>query len=506
MGSLGYQGQYTDPSTGDTDMSARWYAPSTSTFTSSDTTPAGMPDPSAISGTPYGYVDGDPLTNVDPTGHWCVLCDIENWGEDVGQAVGDGFDDAVSACAADPICDIGAEEIGDGGFLDPWTLGLGVLAIAGGIGYYEFTSGSSSSSGSRSSSSSSSASDQNWAYQEYQWALENGGCTWCGYPSGSPSGGNPSPSYGYYPGYGYGGGYGGYYAYAPPPPPPPPPPPQDCYAVQTCTPPPAPSSLRNDEHITVHPSETTSLKDVSAKNTINQPTPTEQQLLQALGDDTDGLNPSVNENGSNAASQGSSTGQNTAGNDPAQNLGQPATPQATGPQANSPQASNPVAAGSTVVSPSASRNGNQRKNFTVQRANAAKAKGSIINAQLAQQGIYGGSGGAGGGNGLPTAAGCSEFPTGENLIPENPVSAFEPSGPQEISGVSQAVAGVLDGGGPAHTTAVVGVSGPVASPTPGPGIVDPLSNVAFALGLGFTLGKQWWNNRKNKNNGPGCPD
>jgi len=34
MPSLGYQGQYTDPSTGDTDMSARWYSPSTSTFTS----------------------------------------------------------------------------------------------------------------------------------------------------------------------------------------------------------------------------------------------------------------------------------------------------------------------------------------------------------------------------------------------------------------------------------------------------------------------------------------
>ena len=75
MPSLGYQGQYTDPATGDTDMSARWYAPSTGTFTSSDITTTGMPDPSIISGTPYGYVNGNPLSNTDLTGH-CLVCSI----------------------------------------------------------------------------------------------------------------------------------------------------------------------------------------------------------------------------------------------------------------------------------------------------------------------------------------------------------------------------------------------------------------------------------------------
>src|ERR1700733_7570812 len=112
-----------------------------------------------------------------------------------------------------------------------------------------------------------------------------------------------------------------------PPPPPPPPPPQDCYAVQTCTPNPAPRALRDDEHITQRPGETVNLKDVSAKDTIDQPTPTEQQLLHALGDDTDGLDPSANENGSNAENQGSSTGDNAADNDAARILGKPANPE-----------------------------------------------------------------------------------------------------------------------------------------------------------------------------------
>jgi hypothetical protein len=107
--------------------------------------------------------------------------------------------------------------------------------------------------------------------------------------------------------------------------------------VQTCAPNPAPRALRDDEHITQRPSETVNPKDVSAKDTIDQPTPTEQQLLHALGDDTDGLDPSANENGSNAESQGNSTGDNTAENDPARNLGKPASPE-PGESASSPAA------------------------------------------------------------------------------------------------------------------------------------------------------------------------
>jgi RHS repeat-associated protein len=90
MPSLGYQDQYTDPRTGDTDMSARWYSPATGTFTSNDTV-TGMPEPQGASPTPYGYAQGDPLTGTDPSGHgFCfnswwelVLCFSGSPAEDI---------------------------------------------------------------------------------------------------------------------------------------------------------------------------------------------------------------------------------------------------------------------------------------------------------------------------------------------------------------------------------------------------------------------------------------
>ena len=71
MPALGYQGQYTDPSTKNVDMSARWYSPATGGFTSNDTV-AGAPLPSTADGNPYGYAGGNPLTTTDPTGHFCM--------------------------------------------------------------------------------------------------------------------------------------------------------------------------------------------------------------------------------------------------------------------------------------------------------------------------------------------------------------------------------------------------------------------------------------------------
>jgi large repetitive protein len=47
MPSLGYQGQYTDPATGNVNMAARWYSPVTGSFTSNDTL-AGSPIPASI--------------------------------------------------------------------------------------------------------------------------------------------------------------------------------------------------------------------------------------------------------------------------------------------------------------------------------------------------------------------------------------------------------------------------------------------------------------------------
>jgi RHS repeat-associated protein len=58
---LGYTGQYTDPETGLQYLRARYYDPATGTFLSRD--PLNASTRSA-----YGYVYGDPLNNVDPSG------------------------------------------------------------------------------------------------------------------------------------------------------------------------------------------------------------------------------------------------------------------------------------------------------------------------------------------------------------------------------------------------------------------------------------------------------
>ena len=93
--SLGYQGDYTDPATGQVDMNARSYSPATGAFTSNDTI-AGSPLSSTIDGNPYAYANGNPVTYTDPTGHLCgvfaFVCDpavnVGRWaGEDGGSLV-----------------------------------------------------------------------------------------------------------------------------------------------------------------------------------------------------------------------------------------------------------------------------------------------------------------------------------------------------------------------------------------------------------------------------------
>ncbi|QKW18534.1 hypothetical protein HUT16_05175 [Kitasatospora sp. NA04385] len=66
-GTLGYQSAWTDPTTGDVDMAARWYQPGTGTFTSRDSWTLN-PEPS-IQGNRYTYASGDPLDRTDPSGH-----------------------------------------------------------------------------------------------------------------------------------------------------------------------------------------------------------------------------------------------------------------------------------------------------------------------------------------------------------------------------------------------------------------------------------------------------
>ncbi|MEU9650543.1 DNRLRE domain-containing protein [Streptomyces sp. NPDC048110] len=72
---LGYQGEYTDPGTGQVDMHARWYDPATGGFSSRDSWTLD-PAPS-VNANRYTYAGGSPLLNTDPSGHcfWdaCVL-------------------------------------------------------------------------------------------------------------------------------------------------------------------------------------------------------------------------------------------------------------------------------------------------------------------------------------------------------------------------------------------------------------------------------------------------
>ncbi|WP_306210198.1 polymorphic toxin-type HINT domain-containing protein [Actinoplanes sp. RD1] len=70
----GFQGDWTDPDTGQVDMGARFYDPGTGTFTSRDTVTYTSGD--SILANKYTYGAGDPLSNNDPTGNWpsCGWC------------------------------------------------------------------------------------------------------------------------------------------------------------------------------------------------------------------------------------------------------------------------------------------------------------------------------------------------------------------------------------------------------------------------------------------------
>ncbi|MFD9976418.1 LamG-like jellyroll fold domain-containing protein [Streptomyces sp. NPDC059017] len=67
---LGYQSGWTDPSSGDVNMAARWYGPGSGGFVSRDTWLLD-PSPSAQANR-YTYANSDPLNGTDPTGHFCA--------------------------------------------------------------------------------------------------------------------------------------------------------------------------------------------------------------------------------------------------------------------------------------------------------------------------------------------------------------------------------------------------------------------------------------------------
>lgn len=72
--SVGYQGEWTDPDTGDVNMHARWYQPGTGRFASRDTMTL-EPFPS-VQANRYTYANANPLLYADPSGHAAIPFDF----------------------------------------------------------------------------------------------------------------------------------------------------------------------------------------------------------------------------------------------------------------------------------------------------------------------------------------------------------------------------------------------------------------------------------------------
>jgi RHS repeat-associated protein len=70
-GRLGYQSSWTDPTTKNVDMGARWYNPSVGQFQNRDTASVN-PVGNSAAANPFAYVGDNPLGATDPTGH--MLC------------------------------------------------------------------------------------------------------------------------------------------------------------------------------------------------------------------------------------------------------------------------------------------------------------------------------------------------------------------------------------------------------------------------------------------------
>ncbi|WP_307831555.1 LamG-like jellyroll fold domain-containing protein [Nucisporomicrobium flavum] len=72
---IGYQGGWTDVTTGFVNAASRWYNPANGAFTSADTQ-ENAPAP-AVNANPYAYGNDDPLGNSDPTGHDACSAQME---------------------------------------------------------------------------------------------------------------------------------------------------------------------------------------------------------------------------------------------------------------------------------------------------------------------------------------------------------------------------------------------------------------------------------------------
>jgi RHS repeat-associated protein len=228
MPQAGYQGDYTDATTGLVHMGARWYNPSTGSFTTADTI-AGSPLSSTVDGNPYAYTSGNPLSETDPTGHLCQADDISCYVVAVGAAGGAAAAPEIIAAAA------------------PWAaafaVGFGIgYGIGSAINYFDSPSPGSIPGSTFQQIASAVAGGYD---PESSWNPAPATCTTgCGvnYNFGTGSSGSP--------GGGTGAGACTPITCPPTPPPPPPPPPQNPYAAGLAFPTSPPGSLTNTPLIT----------------------------------------------------------------------------------------------------------------------------------------------------------------------------------------------------------------------------------------------------------------
>ncbi|WP_460526764.1 RHS repeat-associated core domain-containing protein [Flindersiella endophytica] len=91
---LGYQGEWTDPSTNAVNMHSRWYTPGTGTFASRDTWKA--PTNPSVAANRYSYGNASPMLNTDPSGHfvWILIAVVVSVGIEVAKAQNAGTADA----------------------------------------------------------------------------------------------------------------------------------------------------------------------------------------------------------------------------------------------------------------------------------------------------------------------------------------------------------------------------------------------------------------------------
>src|SRR6185312_9601614 len=75
IGNLGFQSGWTDPTTSNVDMAARWYNPAVGQFFDRDSYQV-SPTPDEAAANPFAYVGDDPLGGTDPSGHCGIFCHI----------------------------------------------------------------------------------------------------------------------------------------------------------------------------------------------------------------------------------------------------------------------------------------------------------------------------------------------------------------------------------------------------------------------------------------------